>query len=172
MANQINRALDIIQTEGVSGLLNRFYARFRIKNPSGGNLSEQISSQVDEAQYRSWIEEFEPGSDDLRAQVESQATFTYRPRISLLTPVFNPDLQALSETIDSVLNQTYACWELCLVDGASTNPDIIDYLAQVSSQDERIKYRRLGQNQGISGNTNAAVEMASGDFVYISVGAF
>ena len=165
MANQINRALDIIQTEGVSGLLNRFYARFRIKNPSGGNLSEQISSQVDEAQYRSWIEEFEPGSDDLRAQVESQATFTYRPRISLLTPVFNPDLQALSETIDSVLNQTYACWELCLVDGASTNPDIIDYLAQISSQDERIKYRRLRQNQGISGNTNAAVEIASGDFV-------
>ena len=50
------------------------------------------------------------------------------PRISVLTPVYNPPPHVLQETIDSVRNQTYGDWELCLVDDCSTDPAIKELL--------------------------------------------
>lgn len=59
-------------------------------------------------------------------------------------------------------NQTYSNWELCLADG-STNP--LNYLKKVIEKDSRIKYEILEENKGISGNTNAALKMVTGDYV-------
>ncbi len=86
------------------------------------------------------------------------------PVISVVVPVFSTPERYLREMIESVTGQTYLHWELCIADGS---PDISETKAVIGQylDDKRIHYRILDQNLGISGNTNAAIEMASGDYI-------
>ena len=79
-------------------------------------------------------------------------------------PLYRTPKGYLKELIESIEAQTYVKWELCLADGS---PDNKLEMFVKSYQDERIKYRYIGENLGISGNTNKAVEMATGDFIVL-----
>lgn len=87
------------------------------------------------------------------------------PRISILVPVYNTPPRFLKACVDSVLLQTYADWELCLHDDASTHPNTLQVLSRLQKADLRIKLSRSSANQNISLATNAALEMASGEYV-------
>lgn len=90
----------------------------------------------------------------------------YQPKISIIVPVFDPPRQILQKTIQSVLNQSYQNWELCLVDGNSQRePFIKDVMVYHARKDNRIKIKFLPQNKGIAGNSNEAVKMATGEFI-------
>ncbi len=117
--------------------------------------------------YQAWIRRTEPGRAALAAQRAEQATFAYRPLISLLTPVYNPAPNVLRDTLASVLAQTYDRWELCLVDGASDAPGVAATLAGAAAGDPRLRVKTLPRNLGISGNLNAALAMATGEFVLL-----
>ena len=68
--------------------------------------------------------------------------------------------------IASVQAQTYSNWELCLADGSDDeHRQVGQIVAGFQQQDGRIQYRKLEKNLGISGNTNACIEMASGDYI-------
>lgn len=90
--------------------------------------------------------------------------FEKKPLLTLLTPVYNTKEVWLRECIDSVLNQVYQNWELCICDNAS-NPETSKLLQDYASKDSRIKIVRLEQNQGGFGGTNAALDLASGSFI-------
>lgn len=115
--------------------------------------------------FPSWIIQNEPSSGTLLRQEKFAQDFAYTPLISIITPTFNPDPQILSDTISSVLAQTYKNWELCLVDGASDKPGVKETLEGFDAQDDRIRLTRLDKNLGISGNSNKALQMARGIFV-------
>ena len=83
--------------------------------------------------------------------------------VSIIVPVYNVDLRWLKATIQSVLQQTYPYWQLCIVDDGSSHQEVIDYLRHL--QDERIQVLFLGVNRGIASASNAALTMAKGDFV-------
>jgi GT2 family glycosyltransferase/glycosyltransferase involved in cell wall biosynthesis len=119
-----------------------------------------------EAAYPAWIAAVEPGAAALQAQRAAAPQLPARPLISLITPVFNPPVAALEAMLASVRAQTYDRWELCLAD-ASTAEEVRAALARAAAGDGRIKLRTLGENRGISGNSNAALDMAAGDFVLI-----
>ncbi len=86
--------------------------------------------------------------------------------ISVIVPLFNTPERFLREMIQSLLDQTYANWELCLADGSDAeHNDVQEICQKYFPKDKRIKYRRLEKNLGISGNTNACLEMATGDYV-------
>ncbi|WP_324806687.1 glycosyltransferase [Sphingomonas sp. LY29] len=87
------------------------------------------------------------------------------PKISVVTPVYDTDRHLLTETVDSVLNQVYQNWELCLVNDASPAAHIAPQLERFATSDPRIRVRHLSKNGGISIATNEAVEMATGDVV-------
>jgi O-antigen biosynthesis protein len=89
----------------------------------------------------------------------------YMPLISIITPVYNPDPMILNRTILSVIKQNYPNWELCLVDGNSSNIKIHNLLNKFAAEDRRIKVKFSDCNLGISGNSNAALEMAKGEFI-------
>ena len=93
------------------------------------------------------------------------ANLAYRPLISILTPVYNTPVPILDATIRSVLGQTYDHWELCLADGNSTDPRVREALRAWEGRDPRIRVEFLAENRGISGNSNAALAMARGEFV-------
>ena len=87
------------------------------------------------------------------------------PLISVLTPVHNPPVQMLEEAIASVRAQTYPHWELCLVDDGSTNPQITAALQRHAASDPRIHLTRHENAHGISAATNAALTLATGDYI-------
>ena len=102
--------------------------------------------------------------DDLAQQ---SAAFEYQPLITLITPVYDPPVEVLQAMIDSVKAQVYPHWELCLADGGSTTPEVRSLLAEAAAANERIQVQFLVDNKGISGNSNAAIDMASGEFIQI-----
>jgi O-antigen biosynthesis protein len=115
--------------------------------------------------YHVWINKNEPLNSDLEDQKREVLALKYSPKISLITPVWNPDVRWLILTIESVLKQTYDNWELCLADGASSNPMIRQTLREYAGKDPRIKVKYLKENKGIAGNSNQALSLATGEFI-------
>ena len=88
-----------------------------------------------------------------------------KPLISVLTPVHNPPLHMLEEAIASVRSQSFAAWELCLVDDCSTDPEVIAALERHAESDPRIRLRRHDTAGAISAATNTALELATGEYI-------
>ena len=91
--------------------------------------------------------------------------FSYKPKISIIMPVYNVDKIWLEKAIDSVRNQLYENWELCIADDASTKEHIRNTLEKYSKIDCRIKVKYLSNNLGISGASNEALSLATGEFI-------
>ena len=91
---------------------------------------------------------------------------------SILIPLYNTPESFLRELLDSVEAQTYGGWELCFADGSDdAHGYVADIVREYAEKDmaayrkrERIKYKKLDCNGGISENTNACFELATGDF--------
>ena len=87
------------------------------------------------------------------------------PRISVLTPVYNPPHDVLRSTIDSVRNQTFADWELCLVNDCSPDTAIASILDEAAASDPRIRVLHRAENGGITSASADALAMATGEFI-------
>ncbi len=110
--------------------------------------------------YQKWIAANEPTEEELEEQRNHK--FEHNPKISIIIPMYNTPVKFFGELVDSLINQTYTNWELCLADGSNKeNPELKD----IYSKDFRIKYKFIGENKGISGNTNEALTLATGDFI-------
>ncbi len=110
--------------------------------------------------YKKWIEENEPTKEVLEEQ--RKTNFVIQPKISIVIPLYNTKKEYLKEIIQNMKAQTYSNWELCLADGSETKEPEIEELTKL---DERIQYRYLNQNLGIAKNTNAAIELATGEYI-------
>ena len=114
----------------------------------------------EERRYFKWIKQNEPNQIMLEKQRKTK--FEIMPKISILVPVYNTPQNFFEELVKSLQNQTYPNWELCLADGS---PEPIAYMQEYPKKDKRIKYKIIGENKGISGNTNEALTLATGDFI-------
>lgn len=95
---------------------------------------------------------------------EPEQELEYKPLISVVVPVYNVEPQMLTACIQSVQNQTYDNWELCLVDDCSTDARVRETLQQFEGV-ERIKIKYRSENGHISRTTNDGIAMAEGEFV-------
>lgn len=100
----------------------------------------------------------------IRAMEQEIGAFNHKPLISVVMPVYDVEQQWLEEAIQSVLQQVYPNWELCIADDASPSPHIKEVLTRYMEQDPRIKVTFLDRNLGISGASNKALALASGQF--------
>lgn len=87
------------------------------------------------------------------------------PIISVLTPVYNVSENWLRQMVQSVLQQSYQNWQLCLVDDASTDTTLQPILREIAARDDRIVVRFREHNGGISAATNDCLELAVGEYV-------
>lgn len=94
-------------------------------------------------------------------------SLTLKPRISILVPVYNTPLKYLKEAIESVIQQTYPHWELCMVDDCSTEPRVKKLLHSFAVKDDRIRVAYRTVNGHISLTSNDALAMATGDYVLL-----
>ena len=111
--------------------------------------------------------------DEERRRQEQETVFPHMVKFSILVPLYNTPQEFLTAMLDSVINQTYGNWELCLADGSD---DAHDYVGQVCLEyqkedkgrtggKERIVYKKLEKNEGIAGNTNRCLAMATGEYI-------
>ncbi len=101
-----------------------------------------------------------------RRQEESDTVFKKNVKISILVPLYNTPAKYLKEMIASVQKQTYSNWELCLADGSDSDHNAVgSYVKRVAATDKRIVYKKLEKNLGISENTNACIEISSGEYI-------
>ncbi|MCS6982124.1 MAG: glycosyltransferase [Flavobacteriales bacterium] len=123
-----------------------------------------VTGSVPQEPYAHWRQLNDPRPADLKMWKEEVLLWPYRPLISILVPVYNTPLRFLEELVQSIQQQIYTHWELCIADDASTDKDLRAYLQRLSQSDERIKVVWRSQNGHISRCTNSALEIASGEF--------
>ena len=115
--------------------------------------------------YGLWIARNEPTVEDLRQMRSEAGSFATCPRISIAVPVYKPPIPVLIRCLESVIDQTYPNWELCLADDGSDDPALAAVLQQYVQRDARIRLTVLKENVGISGATNAALHLCAGEYV-------
>lgn len=138
----------------------------RVKNLGGPKgFFKKLNSRIlrSKAQKRYGTVSF---PDAERIKAERETVFERKIVFSILVPLYNTPEIFLREMIDSVLAQTYEGWELCLADGSDAEHDYVERIvSEYREKDSRIVYKRLEKNAGISENTNACYELASGDYI-------
>lgn len=112
--------------------------------------------------YDDWITENEPKRETYEEQ--RAHAFAASPLVSIITPAYNTPPAYFDELMASLQAQTYGKWELCLADGGS-NPGTVACFKAWQEKEPRLKVNFLEKNQGIAGNTNAAAEMAQGEYI-------
>ena len=113
--------------------------------------------------YARWIKKNEPGPADLKRQRSMR--FPREITVSLITPTYETPAPFLKDLLESVRQQTYARWELCVADGGSRSLEVRAVLEEAARQDPRVKVVFLPKNEGIAGNTAAALALAAGEYV-------
>ena len=119
--------------------------------------------QTDDVDYEEWYRNHRATGEELEKQ--RNARFPYSPLISILVPVYNTPEAFLKQMIQSVRKQTYPNWELCIANADPTNQEVADILKTASGKDRRIRVTDVPENKGIAQNTNAALAIASGDYI-------
>jgi GT2 family glycosyltransferase len=98
--------------------------------------------------------------------IQEKTVFPRKIKFSVITPLYNTQEECLVTMIESVIAQTYHNWELCLTDGSDAGYDNIRFICERYAQDDnRIKYKKLERNEGISQNSNKAIEMTTGEYI-------
>lgn len=115
--------------------------------------------------YEIWIARNTPSAAALEKMREDARTLAYRPLISIVTPLYRTPLKFLDACIQSVFDQIYQNWQLCIVDDGSADPALTRRAEEFQRRDPRVTFRALPTNCGISGTTNECLALAAGEFV-------
>lgn len=119
--------------------------------------------EPEEVPYGPWYEAYVPDETELEKQ--RQHHFEYSPLISVAVPAYRTPEKFLIQMMESLIAQTYGNWELCIANGSPEDAAMKTVLEKYTKKDSRIRVSELTENKGIAGNTNAALEMAQGEFV-------
>lgn len=116
--------------------------------------------------YTSWIKRYDTLSQkDIKLIRNDMSSWKINPKISIIMPTYNSSEIFLKKSIESVRNQLYQNWELCIADDASTVTHVKQLLKHYSDLDKRIKITFRESNGHISEASNSALELATGDYV-------
>lgn len=126
----------------------------------------RASFVVDNGEYQQWLRSYSLIDSALRARLAARVDgLAARPLISVIMPNYNVDLKFLRAAIDSVRQQIYPFWQLCISDDASTLEGVRALLERAAAEDDRIRVTFRASNGHISVNSNGALDLARGDYV-------
>lgn len=138
----------------------------RVKNCGsiGGVVTKMKYKANERKAMKHYGTESFPSEEERKQQEET--VFPNMVKISILTPLWNTPENFLRDMIGSVQKQTYGNWELCLADGSDeAHAYVGEICRELAGKDERIRYRKLEKNEGIAGNTNQCLTMATGEYI-------
>lgn len=153
--NKISRMFRYIKNNGIIKSIKRLFQKIKEKIFKSSYYKEEQKS------YMEWIKNNEPTLEEIEEQ--KKYVFKYSPKISIIVPMYNTKEMYFKDLVECLINQTYSNWELCLADGSENKASYLENCEFLS--DERIKYKKLESNKGISINSNEALKMAEGDYI-------
>lgn len=150
-----NRGINYLKRNGV---VNSYY-----------KAVERIARDNDEKDYMK-TDVFDEIAHKERREIEENRTFTHNYKLSILVPAYETDPEYFRAMVESVIQQTYPNWELCIADASESEK--VSYLIDTirreygdMANESKIRYIKLDENKGISENTNEALKMATGEYV-------
>ncbi len=158
----LKKAVQSYQRDGLHGVVRGL----RKALLASQHMPASGSGGYDRNDYIEWVRRYDTLTDESRATIHTLAgNFVQQPLISVLMPVYNPNPAWLIEAIESIQQQLYPHWELCIADDASTNPAIRPILERYAWQDARIKVVFREENGHISAASNSALALVTGKWV-------
>lgn len=142
-------AVRYLERNGVSATIYKINSKLRGKE---GNT------------YENWCKKYMVTEEELAKQ--RQVQFSSPKKFSIIVPLYQTKPEYLRAMIDSILTQTYPHWQLCMANAGSK--ELTPILEEYATRDSRICFTTLEENEGISGNTNAALTLADGDFIVLA----
>ncbi len=118
-------------------------------------------------EYQAWLAINSPTLKQLAAMRTEAAGWSDAPLLSIVMPTYKPDLTWFREAIQSVVDQAYTKWQLCIADDGSQRPDIRELLNELTEADPRIPATLREANGGIVAASRSALELATGDFAVL-----
>lgn len=161
---QLKMELESVRNSFSFNIGNRLvkqFDRFLLKTTLGKKLRNKLLSSDSELNLKNFSYLTELSEEEAESELQN---LHYKPKISIIMPTYNSNIAFLREAIESVRNQFYQNWELCVFDDGSKKSDLKRYLKDVS-KDTRIKVGFSDENRGISNASNKALDLATGDFV-------
>lgn len=150
--NRIRKLASVVK-EGVSNPEKIKKGLKVLKNQGPVIFKERLSNSIN----------YEPGYG--RTRKVKLKSYSGDILFSIVMPVYNVDLKWLDKAIESIEKQNYKNWEICIADDCSPNQEVREHLLSISNN--KIKVKLLDKNQGISGATNEAASLASGDYILL-----
>ncbi len=135
--------------------------------PAAGSEVRPYQPPPETPPYQVWIENNRWNEQASRAAAHALQVLPAKPLFSLVMPVYNIEDCWLEKAVASVQAQVYPHWELCIADDASTTPNVRKLLRRLAAEDPRIKVRYLPRNGNISLASNAAAEIARGEYLVL-----
>lgn len=146
LTDVVNKVVIYTRKYGFTGMLKKAYRKITHK------------PMID---YNEWYKAHKPSEEELKEQ--RKVKFDYMPKFSIIIPVYRPVPQYFTDMIKSIKHQTYSNWEICIADGGGEGHTVDKTLFGLVKGD-KVRYVAISENLGISGNTNEAMKMATGDY--------
>lgn len=115
------------------------------------------------ADYDTWLRIMRVSRQELFEQRKTK--FSYAPKFSVVVPLYHTPAKFLKDLVRSMMYQSYANWELCLVNASPEDVHLTALLENWAMRDKRIRVIRLEKNLGIAQNTNAGIAASTGEFI-------
>lgn len=115
------------------------------------------------ADYDTWLRIMRVSRQELFEQRKTK--FSYAPKFSVVVPLYHTPAKFLKDLVRSMMYQSYANWELCLVNASPEDVQLTSLLENWAMRDKRIRVIRLEKNLGIAQNTNAGIAASTGEFI-------
>jgi glycosyltransferase involved in cell wall biosynthesis len=147
------------------------YLKYGKKEGKGINkafnfITTKVYGEKKRRSYSEWIKKHDELTSATRQDMERKiGAFSRKPLLSVIMPVYNTNPKWLSQAIESVRNQIYPHWELCIADDCSTDQQIRGILEKYARIDPRIKVIFRETNGHIASASNSALALANGDFI-------
>lgn len=126
-------------------------------------LLYEKATHKDQKDYERWLEKHKITETIREAQKET--VFNKQPCFSIVVPLYKTQEKYLKELLESIKGQTYSNWELCLSDGSGLDSPLKEILKELEHSDSRIKVISSKESLQIAENTNAAIDIATGDYI-------
>lgn len=144
---QIRQDVSLLIKKGFGALRREWFVRYALPN----------------YQYEKWYAEHQ--IDEKEREMQRKKVFPYMPKVSIIVPTYLTPELFLRQMIDSVKEQTYSNWELCIADGGVNDLIVEKVVTEYQTKDQRICYQKLEENKQISGNSNEALKLATGEYI-------
>lgn len=155
----VAKAWLLYRANGIEVLARRVWRYVRRRGIRGILLDLDNSER-----FQRWLRVHAPSQEELNRMGVEALSLTYAPMIDVIMPVCDPELPWLEAAVRSVRDQVYPHWHLCIADDASRRPEIRNYLDRIASEEPRVSLVRQEVRGGISVASNAALDLATGEF--------